>query len=287
MAKGDRRSLQMRSNTIKLLNAGLVATLLALPPTRVISQPGLPVGTNALAENRQDTCDASVSFAAGKVMSAWEIRQAAIAALQNSGQKVEESLYCAINVNVLGEEPGCTVLFQNLGAAKYYVVGFDAKGSAAVRVAGRAIRHRTPRFGERVVGGVPKGGIEVNPEDATNLINNATTGNLAAPISQVLGGGSNSPQWLAHGKLPVAVFFGKAKVMGAEEVKKKAASALSIKGYAVADSCKCLINVRVQGKEPGCTVVLSDWIHKATYKAVFGGQGQLLAVSRETGQPGD
>jgi len=90
----------------------------------------------------------------------------------------------------------------------------------------------------------------------------------------------------------VSVFFGTNIALGAEELRTNAIQALSKKGHTISRWDRCVINVQVAGKEPGCAVLFWDLEAKMSYQVLFNARGEVRHVSggkmrHSTPGPGD
>lgn len=83
----------------------------------------------------------------------------------------------------------------------------------------------------------------------------------------------------AHGSVKVSVFFNTNKVMEIDELRTNAISVLRAKGHVVPQSAECVVNVVVQGKRPGCSVMFFDLKNNWQYLVSFDGQGKVLEVN--------
>ena len=113
---------------------------------------------------------------------------------------------------------------------------------------------------------------------ATRLAAQPSNASLAAP-----NGRTNASE------LHIAVFFGTKKALQAEEIKTNAANALRARGYVVPEPNRCVINVEVAGKEPGCAVLFWDLKATQSYQVLFDARGEVTSVSGgavEHGGPG-
>jgi hypothetical protein len=90
----------------------------------------------------------------------------------------------------------------------------------------------------------------------------------------------------------VSVFFGTNIALGAEELRTNAIQALSKKGHTISRWDRCVINVQVAGKEPGCAVLFYDLQAKMSYQDLLNARGEVRHVSggkmrHSTPGPGD
>ncbi len=76
----------------------------------------------------------------------------------------------------------------------------------------------------------------------------------------------------------INVFFGTVKVLSVNELRTNAVELLKMKGYAVPDSAKCVINISVKGPDPGCVVMFRDVPTKMIYQVSFNRRGQVSEV---------
>ena len=77
----------------------------------------------------------------------------------------------------------------------------------------------------------------------------------------------------------VSVFFGTNIALGAEELRTNAIQALSKKGHIVSSWDRCVINVQVEGKEPGCAVLFWNLHANMSYQVLFNARGEVRHVS--------
>jgi hypothetical protein len=76
-----------------------------------------------------------------------------------------------------------------------------------------------------------------------------------------------------------SVFFGTNIALGAEELRANATQALSRRGHNFSRWDRCVINVQVEGKEPGCAVLFWDLQAKMSYQVLFNARGEVRHVS--------
>jgi hypothetical protein len=76
----------------------------------------------------------------------------------------------------------------------------------------------------------------------------------------------------------VSVFFGTSKAMDLGEIKTNALKVLKAKGYTVPRAASCVVNVKVQGPQPGCAVMFFDLDAKWQYLVLFNQKGQISEV---------
>lgn len=76
----------------------------------------------------------------------------------------------------------------------------------------------------------------------------------------------------------VSVFFGAKKAFGAEELRTNALEVLKARGYVVPETNHCVINVQVQGKDPGCAVMFWDLKARMTWQVRFDAHGEVSRV---------
>jgi hypothetical protein len=76
----------------------------------------------------------------------------------------------------------------------------------------------------------------------------------------------------------VSVFFGTSKAMDLGEIKTNALKALKAKGYTVRTASSCVVNVKIQGPQPGCAVMFFDLEAKSQYLVLFNQRGQVSEV---------
>ena len=86
----------------------------------------------------------NVFFGTNKVVSVQELRTNALRILESKGYTVPASAECVLNVQVLGHDPGCAVMFVDSARNWLYQVAFDGRAQILAVRAG-PIRHRTPR----------------------------------------------------------------------------------------------------------------------------------------------
>jgi hypothetical protein len=77
----------------------------------------------------------------------------------------------------------------------------------------------------------------------------------------------------------VNVFFGTNIALSVEELKTNALQALSQKGHTISTWDRCVVNVKVSGKEPGCAVLFWDLQAKTSYQVLFDARGEVSHVS--------
>jgi hypothetical protein len=75
------------------------------------------------------------------------------------------------------------------------------------------------------------------------------------------------------------VFFGTAKALSVEQVRTNAMAALQAKGHTVSESSQCVINIVIQGQEPGCAVLFWDFEAKTSYQVLFNGRGEIAGIT--------
>jgi hypothetical protein len=77
----------------------------------------------------------------------------------------------------------------------------------------------------------------------------------------------------------VSVFFGTNIALGAEELRTNAIQALTARGHIISSWDRCVINVQVAGREPGCAVLFWDLQAKMSYQVLFNARGEVRHVS--------
>jgi hypothetical protein len=143
----------MNTLRISLLNAIVVGALLPFSAS-LSSGADSSSSTLGTAPVRAGSTKVSVFFGEKKALSIEEIKTQAKELLKAKGYQIEDSFHCAINIGVVGKDPGCSVMFQDLSGAMLYVVAFNAKGEPALRQAG-PVRHGIVPF--RGPGSLPEG----------------------------------------------------------------------------------------------------------------------------------
>lgn len=83
----------------------------------------------------------------------------------------------------------------------------------------------------------------------------------------------------ATAELKVSVFFGTRKALSVEELRTNALATLKAKGHLVPETNYCVINVKVQGNDPGCAVLFWDLEGKMTWQVLFNARGEVGHVS--------
>jgi hypothetical protein len=76
----------------------------------------------------------------------------------------------------------------------------------------------------------------------------------------------------------VSVFFGSARALTIEEIRAEAAAALRTSGHVMEDRFHCVVNVMVDGKEPGCAVIFQDLRSNMLYTVDFDRTGQARVL---------
>ena len=89
---------------------------------------------------------------------------------------------------------------------------------------------------------------------------------------------SSQVRLASNAETKVSVFFGTTKAMDVGEMRTNALTSLKAKGYTVPSSASCVVNIKVLGREPGCTVMFFDLEAQRQYLVVFNGQGQVSEV---------
>ena len=76
----------------------------------------------------------------------------------------------------------------------------------------------------------------------------------------------------------VNVFFGSAKALSLDEIRTQAQEALKSSGHKMEDKFHCVVNVMVDGKEPGCAVIFQDPLSNMLYTVGFDKTGQARVL---------
>src|SRR2546421_12789431 len=100
----------MRPNAISCATALIIALTVRFDLTRIIAGQPQSAEHGAWPTN----ANVSVFFGTSDALSIDDIRERAWTALRDRGHNIPRSLYCALNVQVIGREPGCVVMFQDL-----------------------------------------------------------------------------------------------------------------------------------------------------------------------------
>jgi len=146
---------------MRLRQSFLEATVIALLAAGAFSADLTKSGLVARGEVKPAETMVSVFFGTNVALSVEELKTNALQALSQKGHTISTWDECAVNVKVVGKEPGCAVLFSDQQAKMSYQVLFDARGEVT-HVSGVKIRHGTPSpGGPRPV--MPEGGVRVKP----------------------------------------------------------------------------------------------------------------------------
>ena len=92
--------------------------------------------------------------------------------------------------------------------------------------------------------------------------------------AQTIDARSNSDE-----RTKVNVFFGASKAMSVEEIRTNALIVLRARGHHVPETSRCVINVKVQGSDPGSAVLFWDLEAKMTWQVLFNSRGEVSHVS--------
>lgn len=161
MRKTSKGTQEMYTNGKVRRLASLLTLIAALITVEALTQSTNSSLIDPHVTAKRAETEISVFFGTNKALTTEELRTNALSVLSKKGYAMPETSKCAINVQVVGKEAGCVVMFWDHNAKMRYVVTFDAHGKVS-KVRSSAIRHGTPAPGEPLPK-LPEGGVSVRP----------------------------------------------------------------------------------------------------------------------------